>query len=152
MKYKIQAVALLGEKYSSMNKILVGIDGSEGSQLALEKAMMLVSEGGEIILIAVVPTVKEKTFVEIGVYKKIKIKADQLIKNTIKEIGRGKFNIRGIVEEGDAAVKIIDIAVTLNVDLITLGSRGSSKIGVYPIGSIANKVVQYAHKPVMVVR
>ena len=40
----------------------------------------------------------------------------------------------------------------LNVDLITLGSRGSSKIGVYTIGSIANKVVQYAHKPVMLVR
>jgi nucleotide-binding universal stress UspA family protein len=135
-----------------MNKILVGIDGSEGSQLALDKAMMLISEDGEIILIAVVPTFKEKTFVEIDIYKKIKLKADQLIKNTIKEIGNKNFNISGIVEEGDAAEKIIDTAVKLNVDLITLGSKGSSKIGGYPIGSIANKVVQYAHKPVMVVR
>jgi nucleotide-binding universal stress UspA family protein len=135
-----------------MNKILVGIDGSEGAQLALEKAMTLISENGEIIIIAVVPTTKEKTFVEVDIYKKIKLKADQLIKNTIKEIGRKKFNISGIVEEGDAAEKIIDTAVNLNVDLITLGSRGSSKIGIYTIGSIANKVVQYSHKPVMVVR
>ena len=141
-----------GEKYSYMDKILVGIDGSEGSILALEKAMSLVSEGGEIILIAVVPTPKEKTFVEIEVYNKIRIKADELIKNTIREFGSKKFNISGLIEEGDAAGKIIDTAVNLNVDLITLGSRGSSKISLYPIGSIANKVVQYSHKPVMVVR
>lgn len=152
MKFKIQTMALFGEKYSSMNKILVGIDGSEGSQLALEKAMMLISENGEIILIAVVPTPKEKIFVETEVYKNIKKKADMLLKNTIKEFGRKNFNINGIIEEGDAAEKIIDTAVKLNVDLITLGSKGSSKIGVYPIGSVANKVVQYSHKPVMVVR
>ncbi|GAI86919.1 unnamed protein product, partial [marine sediment metagenome] len=33
-----------------------------------------------------------------------------------------------------------------------LGSKGASELGTYPIGSIANKVVQYAHKPVMLVR
>lgn len=135
-----------------MNKILVGIDGSEGSQLALEKAKMLISDDGEIILIAVIPTPKEKTFVDSDIYKKIRKKADQLIKNTIKEIGEKKFIVKGIIEKGDAAEKIIDTALNLNVDLITLGSRGSSEIGVYTIGSIANKVVQYAHKPVMVVR
>ena len=152
MKSKIQMMAQFVEKYSKMNKILVGIDGSEGSQLALDKAKMLISENGEIILIAVVPTLKEKTFVDTNVYKKIKKKANQLIKNTITEFSNKKLNIRGIIEEGDAAEKIIDTALNLNVDLITLGSKGSSKIGAYPIGSVANKVVQYAHKPVMVVR
>ena len=135
-----------------MNKILVGIDGSEGSRLALEKAMTLISEDGEILLIAVVPSYKEKAFVENDVYKKIKKKAHQIIKKIINEINKKNFNLDGIVEEGDAAEKIIDIASKLNVDLIVLGSKGTSKIGVYPIGSIANKVVQYAHKPVMVVR
>ena len=152
MKSKIQIRDLFGEKYSFMNKILVGIDGSEGSKLALEKAMMLISENGEIILIAVVPSPKEKIFVETDVYKNIKKKADKLLKNIIKEFGRKNFNINGIIEEEDASEKIIDTAVKLNVDLITLGSKGSSKIGVYPIGSVVNKVVQYAHKPVMVVR
>ncbi len=143
---------LFGEKFCDMDRILVGIDGSEGSRLALKKAIALISDYGEIILISVVPTPKEKTFVEIDVYNKIRIKAEELIKNTIKEFVGKKFNISGMIEEGDAAGKIIDTAVKLNVDLITLGSKGSSEIGVYPIGSIANKVVQYAHKPVMVVR
>jgi nucleotide-binding universal stress UspA family protein len=145
-------MVLFGEKYSYMDKILVGIDGSEGAKLALEKAKMLVSEDGEIILIAVIPDPKERIFVENEVYKNIKIKADKLIKNTIKEFGSKNFKITGLIEEGDASEKIIDTAVKLNVDLITLGSKGSSKIGIYPIGSVANKVVQYAHKPVMVVR
>ena len=135
-----------------MNRILVGIDGSEGSQLALDKAKSLISDEGEIILIAVVPTPKKKTFVDNQIYNKIKKKADLILKNTMKDIGEKNYSIRGIIEKGDAAEKIIDTALNLNVDLITLGSRGSSKIGVYTIGSIANKVVQYAHKPVLVVR
>ncbi len=145
-------MVLFGEKYSYMDKILVGIDGSEGSKLALEKAKMLISEDGEIILIAVIPDPKEKIFVENDVYKNINIKANKLIKKIIQEFGSKNNKITGLIEEGDASEKIIDTAVKLNVDLITLGSKGSSKIGIYPIGSVANKVVQYSHKPVMVVR
>ena len=47
---------------------------------------------------------------------------------------------------------IIDVANRLKVDLIVLGSKGQSELGQYLIGSVANKVVQYAAKPVMVVR
>ena len=136
----------------NMNKILVGIDGSEGAKLALEKAKMLISDEGEIFLIAVVPTQREKTFVDEKIYKKIKEKANQLLKDTITEFSNYNIKINYIIEEGDAAEKIIDTALKLNVDLIMLGSKGTSKIGVYAIGSIANKVVQYAHKPVMIVR
>ena len=76
----------------------------------------------------------------------------RLISDTIKDIGTHDFTITGIVEEGDAAAKIIDVANRLQVELIVLGSKGTSEIGRYPIGSVANKVVQYAHKPVMLVR
>jgi nucleotide-binding universal stress UspA family protein len=57
-----------------------------------------------------------------------------------------------MVEEGDPAAVIIDVSSKLNVELIVLGSKGVSQLGQYLIGSVANKVVQYAHKPVMVVR
>ena len=135
-----------------MNKILVGIDGSEGSRLALDKAMTLISENGEIILIAVIPLLNEVSFLDKNVHKKIRYKLNELIKNIIKENSNKNINFIGIIEGGDVAEKIIDTAQNLNVDLISLGSKGSSEIGIYPIGSIANKVVQYAYKPVMVVR
>jgi nucleotide-binding universal stress UspA family protein len=135
-----------------MKRILVGIDGSDGSKLALEKAISMISEGGRIVLIAVVPSADEKAFFHTNFYKKIKKNANQLIDDIKNEIRVKNYNIKGIVEDGDAAEKIIDIAAKLDVDLIVLGSKGTNKIGIYPIGSVTNKVVQYSHKPVMVVR
>lgn len=135
-----------------MKKILVGIDGSEGSEQALNRAMMLIDEYGVLFLLAVIPSPSDKTFVDDDMYRKIKKKAGILIDSVIADIGSHEYAIKGMVEEGDPAARIIDISNKLDVDLIVLGSKGTSKIGQYLIGSVANKVVQYAHKPVMVVR
>jgi nucleotide-binding universal stress UspA family protein len=142
----------LEKKIVAMKKILVGFDGSEGSEMALNKAMALVDEYGDLILLAVVPNPAEKTFLDIETYKNLKKKAENLISGAVTDIGSHDYTITGMVEEGDAAAVIIDIANKLDVDLIVLGSRGTSAIGRYLLGSVANKVVQYAHKPVMVVR
>lgn len=136
----------------TMKKILLGFDGSEGSDMALNKAMALVDQYGELILLAVVPSPSDKTFVDIEMYKRMRKKAESLISDAISDIGSHEYKITGMIEEGDAAAKIIDVANKLDVDLIVLGSRGTSEIGRYLLGSVANKVVQYAHKPVMVVR
>jgi len=135
-----------------MEKILVGFDGSEGSEQALNRAIMLIHEYGELILIAVIPTPSDNSLLDNEMYKKIKKKAEVMINNVIYDLGSHDFTITGMIEEGDPAGKIIDVASRLNVDLIVLGSRGTSELATYTIGSIANKVVQYAHKPVMVVR
>lgn len=149
---------LCGEKQKNkdykgfMKKILVGFDGSEGAEQALNRAIMMIDEYGELILLAVVPTQSDESYVDVDAYKKLKKRAEIIISDTIKDVGTHDFTITGIVEEGDAAAKIIDLANRLQVDLIVLGSKGASEIGRYPIGSVANKVVQYAAKPVMLVR
>ena len=135
-----------------MKKILLGFDGSEGSEQALNRAIMLIEEDGELIILAVIPSPADKTFVVAEMYHKMKRKAENMIEDVIKDIGQNEFSITGIVEEGDPAAIIIDISNKLDVDLIVLGSKGKSELGRYLIGSVANKVVQYAHKPVMVVR
>ncbi len=135
-----------------MKKILVGFDGSEGSEQALNRAMMLIDEYGDLFLLAVVPSPTDKSYVDVDAYENMKKKADVLIKNAIIDLGKQGFTLTGIVEEGDPAAKIIDVSNRLNVDLIVLGSKGHSELGRYLIGSVANKVVQYAAKPVMVVR
>lgn len=135
-----------------MEKILVGIDGSEGSEQALNRAIKLIDEYGEIILIAVIPTPQDNALLDNEMYGKIKKKAEVMINDVISDLGVHDFKITGLIDEGDPAGKIIDVASKLNVDLIVLGSRGTSELATYTIGSIANKVVQYAHKPVMVVR
>ncbi len=135
-----------------MKRILVGFDGSEGSEHALNRAQMLIDEHGELILLAVVPSSDDRSLVDADAYKKLKQKAENLVNQAISDLGPHDFTITGMVEEGDAATTIIDVANTLKCDLIVLGSKGTSEIGRYLIGSVANKVVQYAHKPVMVVR
>ncbi|MEF8879685.1 MAG: universal stress protein [Candidatus Thermoplasmatota archaeon] len=135
-----------------MKKVLVGFDGSEGSEQALNRAILLMDEYGELILLAVVPDPSDKSFINDESYQKMKKKAKMLLSHAIEDIGIHEFEVRGIVEEGDAAAKIIDVSNRLDVDVIVLGSKGKSELGQYLIGSVANKVVQYAHKPVMVVR
>ena len=135
-----------------MEKILVGFDGSEGSENALNKALMLLDENGELILLAVVPVPSDKNLLDQKTHKLMKKKARNIIDSVIQDLGSHEYELTGIVEEGDVAAKIIDVASTLDCDLIVLGSKGTSELGIYPIGSVANKVVQYAHKPVMVVR
>ena len=135
-----------------MKKILVCFDGSEGSEKALNKAITLIEEFGELYLLAVIPNPADKTFVDEEMHKKIKKKAENMISDVINDIGQHEFIITGMVEEGDPAAIIIDVANKLKVDLIVLGSKGQSELGKYLIGSVANKVVQYAAKPVMVVR
>lgn len=135
-----------------MKKILIGFDGSDCSEQALNKAITLIEEHGELILLSVIPDPSDKFFVDDEIRKKLKQKAESMITEIIKDLGQRSFNLIGMVEEGDPAVIIIDLASKLNVDLIVLGSKGTSTLGQYLLGSVANKVVQYAHKPVMVVR
>ena len=135
-----------------MKKILLGFDGSEGCEQALNKAMMLLDENVELIILAVIPSPADKAFVDDEMYQKMKKKAEHMIDDVINDIGQHEFTITSLVEEGDPSAIIIDVSNRLNVDLIVLGSKGTSEIGRYLIGSVANKVVQYAHKPVMVVR
>jgi len=135
-----------------MKRILVGFDGSEGSENALNKAMMLIDENGELILLAVIPVPSDNNLVDQTAYELLKKRAHNLIRDAVDDIGSHEFEVTGLVEEGDIAAKIIDVANERNCDLIVLGGKGASELGSFPIGSVSNKVVQYAHKPVMVVR
>jgi len=135
-----------------MRKILIGFDGSDCSEQAINKALTLVEKQGELILLAVIPDQSDKMIVDKEINKHLKQKAEQIIEDLIKDIGQSEYTLIGMVEEGDPASIIIDLANKLNVDLIVLGSKGTSALGKYLLGSVANKVVQYAHKPVMVVR
>ena len=136
-----------------MRRILVGFDGSEGSENALNKAMMLIDEDGELIILAIVPLPSDRNLLDQKSYEILKTRAHTIIAHVIQDLGTPEYTITGMVKEGeDIAAVLIDVANELQCDLIVLGSRGSSELGKYPIGSVANKVVQYAAKPVMVVR
>lgn len=136
-----------------MKRVLVGFDGSEGAENALNKAMMIIDDDGELILLAIVPLPSDRNLLDKKTQEILKIRAHALINDVIHDLGTHSFTIDGMIKEGeDIAAVLIDVANEMQCDLIVLGSKGSSTLGKYPIGSVANKVVQYAAKPVMVVR
>jgi nucleotide-binding universal stress UspA family protein len=136
-----------------MKRVLVGFDGSEGAENALNKAIMIIDDDGELFILAIVPLPSDRNLLDKKTQEIIKIRAHALINDVIHDLGTHSFTITGMVKEGeDIAAVLIDVANELHCDLIVLGSKGSSTLEKYPIGSVANKVVQYAAKPVMVVR
>lgn len=135
-----------------MNKILVGIDGSEGSEHALNKALTLIDEFGEIILLAVIPSEDHYIFLNSENPLDLFKQANQYLTDISNNLFDQDFAITPIVKKGEAASVIIDTANEKEVDLIVIGSKGASKIGWVSLGSVANRVVQYAHIPVMIVR
>ena len=53
---------------------------------------------------------------------------------------------------GEQAKAIVDEAQRFGADMIILGSRGLSNFEALLLGSVAYKVVHYAHCPVLIVR
>ncbi|PKK85276.1 MAG: hypothetical protein CVT48_06145 [Thermoplasmata archaeon HGW-Thermoplasmata-1] len=137
-----------------MEKILVAYDGSQGSELALLRAEVLIAENpnGRITLMAVVPEISQRTFIDKAAYRNARKRAMRMINETIALLRNHGIAADGVVCSGDVAAEIIRFANDIECDLIVMGCRGKSLIGAYLMGSVADKVVHYAAKPVMVVR
>ncbi len=134
-----------------MSHILVGYDDSESSHKALEKAVSLLKENDEIVVVSVVPTATLKEFVNIDPNIS-KARAQTVINKAIRNLKRRGIKVIGIVREGDIADELLKISKELNCDLIIIGHKGVSKISTFALGSVAEKVVRYATKPVLVIR
>ena len=134
-----------------MGSILVGYDGSESSKKALEKAVTLLKENDELIVVSVVPSPDDKEFTIIDSDLSV-ANAQSQVNSAIAGLKESGINIIGIVRKGDIADEILKIGKEMNCDLIVIGHKGVSKIGKFMLGSVAEKVVRYASRPVLVVR
>ena len=134
-----------------MGSILVGYDGSESAKKALEKAVTLIKENDELIVVSVVPSSKDREFTIID-SELSAANAQSRVNSAIAGLKEKGINIIGIVREGDIADEILKIGKEMKCDLIVIGHKGVSKIGKFMLGSVAEKVVRYASRPVLVVR
>ncbi|MBU4189645.1 MAG: universal stress protein [Candidatus Thermoplasmatota archaeon] len=134
-----------------MGSILVGYDGSESAKKALEKAVTLIKENDELIVVSVVPSFDGREFTIID-SELSAANAQSKVNSAIAGLKEKGINIIGIVREGDIADEILKIGKEMKCDLIVIGHKGVSKIGKFMLGSVAEKVVRYASRPVLVVR
>jgi nucleotide-binding universal stress UspA family protein len=145
---------MTGRRQSQFKKMLIGYDGSAPSDKATESALTLAqSLDSKVLLFAVARPPEPATMVEVDAmlddarehfeaqFKKIVQRA--------KELG---VELQTDIAVGHPVEQIVHRAEIDHVDLIVLGRRGKSRFEKMLVGSTAEKVLRYAHCPVMVVR
>lgn len=141
-----------------MMKILVPIDGSENSKLALEKAKELAKlSNGEVMILTVVKDVASQLYTlenkDREEIKRVFEEQGQEVINEAKEMIKGcSDKIQTTILKGDPAQEIIKMAEEGKYDLIIMGNRGLNAFSRVMIGSVSNKVLNHVGTSVLIVK
>ena len=136
-------------------KVLLATDGSKEARLAASTAAELASStDSELHVVHVAeqrPTFLAQTEEE---PTELRGEARRLLDEQVRAL---EEEAQGTVEEahlrqGRADEEIVDLAESLGVGLIVMGSRGRGRIRRALMGSVSESVVRHAHCPVTVVR
>jgi nucleotide-binding universal stress UspA family protein len=142
-----------------MPGIVVGVDGSGGSQQALEWAVKHAAQDHLPLTVLAVHEVAESWWTGASVRypqdrsdeEKARQSVQEEVNKILGELGGDKpesINVR--VVSGQAAAALIDASG--NADLVVVGSRGAGGFPHLRLGSVTTKVVSHAECPVVVVR
>ena len=139
----------------SIGKILCPIDFSQHAGLVVEWAIHLAQEhGSEVLLLHAYHLPVEFQQLE-GAYlppdfwDSVKEEAERSLAVYGAKIRAASVPVTEIVREGYPASAILEEAREENADIVVMGSRGLSGLKHLLLGSVAERVVQKAHCPVL---
>lgn len=137
----------------SKSQVLVPIDFSEEAFRALEDALSFVEGPSHLHAIHVLPRLEPT---EPGlVWKTIdeSTRQDNVKKAFYERATKPEYkNIHLEIALGDPSSEIIDYARKNDISLIVIPSHGRTGIGRFLLGSVSERVVRFAHCPVLVLR
>ena len=137
------------------SKILVPIDFSDQSMLALGQALNLAKmKNSDIVLLSVVKeqSIMQSLFIDDKsdeLKKRVKEKLDSICLDYAKEYS---VNIETMVSKGKIYAKINEVSEMISADLIVMGTNGSQGKSSTIIGSNAEKVVRLSKCPVITIK
>ena len=135
-------------------KILVGYDGSPAGRKAFDTALDLAAKHGaelHVLSVARTPDIADDVETEAVMENSRRYHSGLLAELRPLAAAKG-VKAHFEVSAGHPAEQIIYDADRHKVDLIVVGHRGRSKFAQLLLGSVSKQVVQYANRPVMVVR
>jgi nucleotide-binding universal stress UspA family protein len=148
-----------GHIFCSANKVMLAVDGSEGSSraatVAFEVAEMTKSK---LFIIHVIPTSVVKQFSLMSdanpdeVLVKYEAKGKKLLDGYKGAAEDYKLEVELILEKGSPSERIIFQAKELEVDLVVIGSEGADSQLRSGVGSSAERVILGSSSPVLVVK
>jgi len=139
----------------NIRKILCPIDFSKHADLVVEWAIHLAQEhDSEVLLLhayhlPVEFQQLEGAYLPADFWDSVKQEAERSLAIYAERARTASVSVREIVREGYPASVIQEEAREENADMIVMGSRGLSGLKHLLLGSIAERVVQKAHCPVL---
>ena len=137
-----------------MKNILVPVDGSEGADRAIEKAVMLAQTCGAKLNLLYVANINQLAINAVlsdaildSVTKAGNVILDRALEMVPAGVAKESFS-----DTGSPAVVILDFAETNDIDLIVMGSRGLGVVKGVLLGSVSQYVVEQSKCPVLVVK
>jgi nucleotide-binding universal stress UspA family protein len=139
------------------SKLLVPVDGSENSILALEAAIFLSKKIDAYVTVMHVmekpPTLyihPQKELEEL--LQNYRREAEQILEKCEKIGNRNGVELKRVIIEGDVAPRIIKFAEKEAYDMIVMGHRGSGRFKEMVLGSVSEKVLHRAKRSVLIIR
>ena len=144
------------------SKILIGIDGSESSMDAADYAIeMATKEDAQVIALSInhlplssyglaAPQNEVKQSKEIKEMQEFRESLDKIGRNAKQSNVQLKKEI--INSQMSVVAAIVEYAESEGIDLIVIGTKGTSNIKNMLLGSTASGVVKYSTCPVMIVK
>jgi len=137
------------------SKILVAVDGSESAKKAFAKSVFLAQKCNSKLYVVHVVLDWEyggDSAATFELIDELRAKGTELLEQCKKQALQSNVQIETVLEQGDYAHEIIEVAKRKDCELIIMGSRGMSPIKELMLGSVSLKVMHHASCPVMVVR
>jgi nucleotide-binding universal stress UspA family protein len=139
-----------------MNAIVVGTDGSHGSETAVRKVIELAQRSGATVhLVCALP--HAGTLERLGLTAKTDavdmrgVAADVLARDE-RRLEEAGFDVQTYAREGDPADTILDVAGETQADLIAVGARGTTGLRRFMLGSVSSKLAHHAPTSLLIVR
>lgn len=145
---------MMGRRHSLFKKVLIGYDGSTQADRATETALALASSlDAKVLLFAVARPPEPATMVEVdAMLDDARQHYEEHFKKIVQRAKDLGVDLATDIAVGHPVEQIVHRAEVDHVDLIVLGRRGKSRFEKMLLGSTAEKVLRYAHCPVMVVK
>ena len=139
---------------SNIRRILVPVDGSESSDRAIEHAIEMAEVcGGKIdfLYVANINQLAINACLSDAILEAVTKAGNVILDRAIEKVPEG-IEAEAFSETGSPAVVILDFAMTENVDMIVMGSRGLGVVKGVLLGSVSQYIVDQAKCPVLVVK
>lgn len=135
---------------SAARSIVVGYDGSEAAQRALEHAADLAGYGSTLTVVSVACPTSAHTYIQVPGLAAAE-GGERLLSEARNILRRRQLMARYVAPTGEPAEELIEAAHSSDADLIVVGKRNHNALQRLLLGSVSTKVVHEAHCDVLVV-